>query len=275
MSLVSIILPTYKDAPFLARAITSVCSQRYADWELVIVDDGLSESAKRLIADIKAKDTRIIVIENERNLGVQRSLNRGIAAARGEFVARIDDDDEWIDPRKLDKQIAFFKENPEYVLVGTNAVICDEKGKELGTYSLPETDKAIRRKILSKNCFLHPTIMARKNAIEKAGGYSEREEAKHIEDYDLWLRLGTLGKFANLHEMLVRLMVHENSMTAQNRIVQARRMRNMICQFRREYPCFLFGYTLLTIRYLGFLFISIIPIPKKMLYGIQNIYKKI
>lgn len=273
--LVSIILPTYKNAPALGRAIESVLAQHFTNWELIIVDDGLEQPAKSIATLYTAEDSRIKVFANERNSGVQRALNCGLAIARGEFIARIDDDDVWIDQTKLESQISFLNEHSDHVLVGTSAVVCDEEGKKLGAYSLPETDDAIRSRMLLKNCFLHPTIMARRTAIASAGNYDEREETKHIEDYALWLALGVFGKFANLPGCMVQLTVHPNSMTARNRIAQAKRMRDIICQYKNIYPNFFFGYMLLSMRYMGFLFISAAPIPKKLLYLIQNLYKKI
>ncbi len=275
MPRISIILPSYKDAPLLAKAMASVSAQDLSDWELIIVDDGLTATARKNLHALAEKDPRIVVIENEKNLGIQKSLNRGLGQARGEFIARLDDDDVWIDTNKLSKQVSFLEQHPEHVLVGTNAAIVDEAGKTLGTYAMPKSDEAIRERILSKNCFLHPTIMARKSAVEKAGAYDETEETKHIEDYALWLKLGRIGKFANLPDSTTELTIHSQSMTAQNRITQVRRMKNIIWRYRNKYPCFVFGYVMLTLRSCVLRIFAIIPFPKVLLYRLQALYKKI
>lgn len=271
---VSIILPSYKDAPFLTDAIASVQAQTVSDWELLVVDDGLTDGASEKLALIAAADARIRVIKNEQNLGIQRSLNRALVEAQGEYIARIDDDDYWVDPKKLAKQLSFLQAHPNCLLLGTNAMIADENSMLLGTYILPETDAAIRKRILSKNCFLHPTIMFRAAAVKKVGGYPETDETKHIEDYALWLSLGKLGMFANLPDITTRLMVHSASLTAKNRIEQVRHMRLLIARYKNIYQGYIRARIILTIRLIGFSALSVIPIPRRLLYVIQNIYKR-
>ncbi|MFZ4499971.1 MAG: glycosyltransferase [Minisyncoccia bacterium] len=272
--LISIILPTYKHPPFLGRAINSVQAQSYKNWELLIIDDGLDPEAVAVIEEFKENDIRIHSYKNEKNTGIQKSLNRGINEAMGEYIARIDDDDIWIDTQKLKKQVVFLEEHKEYVLVGTNGSIVNERGDVYGTYQLSQSDVQIRRSILSKNCFLHPSVMMRKSTINDAGGYDESSSMKHIEDYALWLKLGMLGKFANLQDNTVILMVHEDSLTFNNRISQAYKMRILIGKYKYVYSGYIVAYILLTMRIIGFTFLKIIPIPNRLLYVIQKIYKE-
>jgi glycosyltransferase involved in cell wall biosynthesis len=273
--LVSIILPTYKTPVFLGKAIKSVQAQTYTNWELVLIDDGLSIDTQKLVETFTKEDDRICYIKNEQNLGIQKSLNAGIRHAKGELIARIDDDDVWTDSTKLEKQVLFFHNNPEYVLVGTNARIVDEKGELLGVYSQPSKDNHIRSRILFKNCFLHPTVMFRKEVVISVGGYDENINSKHIEDYALWLKLGEKGKVANISEVMTDLTVHTNSLTSQNRLVQAKNMYHMINSYKHTYPNFLLGKIVLMLRILGFSILSIIPLPKSVLYTIQRLYKKV
>lgn len=268
-------MPTYKDAPFLDRAIASVCAQTLLDWELLIVDDGLTEAARNHLAETVASDSRIRIIKNGQNLGIQRSLNRALAEACGEYIARIDDDDQWTDANKLSRQIAFFKAHPDHVLVGTNAGIADASGAKLGTYTMPETDIAIRERVLMKNCFLHPTVMFRKSAVIKSGMYPEDADTKHIEDYALWLSLGQIGKMANLPEVSALLTVHTDSLTARNRLAQAERMRTLAARYKAAYPGFFRGYAVLSIRILFFRFLALVPIPKRVIYLFQKLYKSL
>ncbi len=274
MPIVSILLPTYKNASRLTLAIESVISQTYQDWELIIIDDGLTQGIKEQLKDYSIRDTRIIVLVNDQNVGIQKSLNRGLRQARGKYIARIDDDDIWIDTTKIAQQVEFFEHHSEYVLVGTHATICDENGILLGQYTMPQDDASIRRRMLIKNCFLHPTIMAKKIAIDQVGGYDERVESKHIEDYALWLQLGQIGKFANLPLFAVQLTIHADSLTFKNRFVQAKRMLQLIPRYQSLYPNFYPGYLILIIRGIGFGFLKIFPIPKRVLYFIQKIYKQ-
>jgi glycosyltransferase involved in cell wall biosynthesis len=173
--MISIIVPTYKDAPYLARAIESVRAQSRADWELIIVDDGLTPAARAVVAHYTQSDLRIICIQNDHNLGIQKSLNRALKIAQGEYIARIDDDDEWTDKDKLAKQIMYLEQHPDCVLVGTNAVIVDEQGNAIGTYRLTETNTAIRSRILSKIVFFTQPYLLAKMPSKKLEGILKQQ----------------------------------------------------------------------------------------------------
>ena len=271
---VSILLPTYKDAQAIARAIKSFIAQTYTSWELLIIDDGLTDAARQAIVDISGTDTRITLLPYEGNGGIQKALNKGLRIARGMYIARIDDDDEWTDNDKLQKQVNHFEQHVDCVLVGTNAMLRDENGKKLASYTLPQTDYEIRERLLFKNCFLHPTIMFRKNIVDQLGGYDESEAVKHVEDYALWLAMGSKGTVANLAEVTTELTIHSKSLTFQNRIIQAKRVRALIAQYRTRYPHFVMARFVLGLRIAGFTVLQYIPIPQKILYWIQKTYKE-
>lgn len=272
--LVSVILPTYNGASGIECAIKSVINQSFSSFEIIVIDDGSSDNTAGLIFILQKQDARIVYIKNETNLGIQKTLNKGLREAKGDYIARIDDDDEWIDKDKLQKQYEFLNERKDYVLVGTSAIICNENNQEIGRYKLKEDDKSIRERILSKNCFIHPSILARKEAIEKVGGYNEGDMFRHIEDYELWLKLGCVGKIANLNTLSVQLTIHSNSITFKNRLVQAKRILVASRLYRKKYPNFLIGQSILIIRIIGFIFIKFIPFPNQIIYKIQKLYKE-
>jgi glycosyltransferase involved in cell wall biosynthesis len=273
--LVSIILPSYNGAHRIARAIESVLSQEYTEWELLVISDGSSDETKEIVTPYAEKDTRIVYIENEHNLGIQKTLNKGLALATGKYIARIDDDDQWTDTNKLGAQVAFFESNSDYVLIGTDATVVDEHAVTLSMNTMPKTDMAIRSKILSKNCFLHSTIMVKKSALERVGEYSENIKQLHAEDYDLWLRVGLVGKMANLPIKSAALIAHSNSLTSRNRVRQARNILRASVAHRKEYPNFLWGYAISLTRLVFFWILSVIPIPTSLWYGIQRIYRSV
>ncbi len=275
MPIVSIILPSYKKAQYISHAIESILGQSFSDWELIVIDDGLAFDTRQLIAGYAQKDKRIIVISNPKNLGIQKSLNKGLAMAKGKYIARIDDDDQWIDGDKLKKQVAFLDADEDYVLVGTNAVICDENLIDLQTYSMPGSDLEIRNRILFKNCFLHSSVMIRKSVLDKIGGYVESKKVRNVEDYDLWLRLGRSGKVANLDIKSTRIIVCGNTITSKNRLIQAGRDMILTFRYRKLYPYFLFALLIGLLRYLFFCAYAVFPIPNKVLYKLQSMYKAI
>ncbi len=268
---ISIILPTYNGARTISRSIASVLSQTYADWELIIVSDGSADNTAALVDAFSQKDQRILFTMNEKNLGIQKTLNKGIAISKGKYIARIDDDDAWTDPSKLSAQAAFLESNPDYVLVGTDAFVVNEQGDRLSVNIMPKTDDEIRSKLLSKNCFLHSTIFARKSAIEKAGGY----RTFRSEDYDLWLRLGLLGKMANLEMKSTTLIAHGDSLNSKNRVVQAQYALRIMFTYRKHYPHFWSGFFMSIARLTFVSLLKIVPIPTSLWYRIQRFYRSI
>jgi glycosyltransferase EpsE len=273
--LVSIILPTHNGEHYIAQAIKSVLKQSYDHWELLIINDGSTDQTKDIIERYVKQDSRIIYIENEHNLGIQKTLNRGIALAKGTYLARLDDDDQWIKDNKLEQQVSFLENNQEYVLVGTDALVVDASGVTRSVNTMPKTDAHIRANMLSKNCFLHATIMARKDAVEKAGGYSEHGTTLHAEDYDLWLRVGKIGKMTNLNMISTKLTAREGSLTSAHRVMQARHVFSCMVRHHKGYPRVIKGYITSLARIVFFFVFSIIPLPKKILYAVQRMYRSI
>ncbi|MFC2059680.1 glycosyltransferase family 2 protein [Chloroflexota bacterium] len=193
---VSVIIPTYNRAHLIGRAIQSVLNQTYQDFEIVIIDDGSTDNTEEVVKGFSYDRLRHIQLSEKPGQCVAR--NTGLKAAKGEYIAVLDDDDSWLDEEKLKKQIEFLDAHPDYVLVGTNSVVVDGNGSELARGSLPEKDDEIRGKLLEQNCFVHSSVMYRKSAVMIFGGYSPVKGTPNCNDYELWLQLGTVGKFANL-----------------------------------------------------------------------------
>lgn len=272
---VSIILPTYNGARTIDRAIASILAQNYRSWELIILSDGSTDDTKAVVEKKVGSDERIIFIENEQNMGIQKTLNKGLGLARGEYVARIDDDDEWIDHSKLAAQVAFLESHPDHVLVGTDAFVVDENGISLSTNVMPRSDAVIRSKMLSKNCFLHSTILVRKDIVKKVGGYSQKKRDLHAEDYNLWLRVGLEGRMANFEMKSTALTAHGNSLTSRNRTQQARNVLRNAYTYRYAYPSFFKGYFISVARLTFFYLMSMLPIPQSLWYRIQRAYRTV
>ena len=270
---VSIILPTYDGSRFIERAIKSVLEQSYLDFELFIIDDGSTDNVAEVISRFSERDPRILYLKNDKNLGIQKSLNRGLREAKGEYIARIDDDDEWIEKDKLKAQVDFLDNHHDYVLVGTGAVVINEKGKELFRIFKPETDFKIRSNLLLENCFMHPTVMFRKDAIMKIGGYDEEKEAKDLEDYVLWLKLGTVGKLANLQIIGIKKMRRTSSVTSKIKIRRFKHRNQFIKKYRKYYPNYWQSllrnyFRLIIYGYLDFSYFSVFKNRLKNILGV-------
>jgi glycosyltransferase involved in cell wall biosynthesis len=194
---VSVVMAVRNGAPWVAEAVSSVLEQTLTDLELVVVDDGSTDGTPALLASVP--DPRLRVLRHE-PAGLTRSLNRGLAEARAPLVARLDADDV-ARPDRLMRQAAWLASRPEVGVLGTAALEVDEAGRAVRTVVPPEHDAAIRRELIRANPFVHSSVMFRRAVVERVGGYDERLPV--AQDYDLWLRLAPLTRFANLADVLV------------------------------------------------------------------------
>ncbi len=190
---VTVILSTHNRAATLGRAITSVLDQQLDGLELVVIDDASTDGTPSLLAAWR-DDPRVRVLRNDTNLGLPASLNRGIGEASGEWLARIDDDDHWTDPAKLERQLAWVERHTDAVLLGTAYV--DEWGR---TITNPTDDAGIRDQMLMRCPFCHSSVLMHAAAVAEVGAYDA--SLPYAEDWDLWLRLGRRGRMGNLEDV--------------------------------------------------------------------------
>jgi hypothetical protein len=201
---ISVLLPCYNSAETLRASIASVIAQSFADFELLILDDGSEESVE--IID----DPRIIYLRSEKNLGLSAQLNIGIERARGEFIARLDADD-IAQPYRLQKQIDAMGNNPEVGICGSWAQLFDENGaREIWHYSsLPDECHAT---LFLRSSFLHPGVMIRTSVlVENHIRYDET--LKVAQDYELWYRLLKVTTGINLEECLTHYRISSSQLT--------------------------------------------------------------
>lgn len=231
---VSIVIPTYNGEKFLEYALNSALNQTYANVEVVVINDGSKDGTEGIILKYKEKDARIVYVKNKNNLGFVKSLNRGIKEARGRYIARLDDDDIWADLQKIAKQVEFLEKHPGYALVGGGLIKINSNRKEMVRYVFPEKDDDIRKAILVDNLFAHSAVMFRKDAFLKVGGYDE--QFGFFADRELWLKLGTVGKFYNFPEYFIYYLDKEDNASHYNsRNDQIRRKLKMNIKLRQNY----------------------------------------
>jgi len=270
---VSIILPTFNGHNPINRSVQSVFSQSYGGWELIIVDDYSNPSIGRVIEKKYLDDPRLHIHRNNENMGIQRSLNKGISLAKGEYIARIDDDDWWHDREKLSKQIRFLDNNSEYGMIGTGTVVVDERGIEIFRYLSKESDEEIREIILRKNPFTHSSVLFRRSLINELSGYSEALEARYVEDYDLWLRMGARAKLANLPNHSVSFTLKEKgSLSSDNKVIQLKNSLGLIRQYKKDYRGSAKALFYVYLKFLGYRLYRILP--KFLRDKIFSIYKR-
>lgn len=206
---ISVILPVYNGQDYLEAAVASVLSQSFGDFELLIINDGSSDNSASIVE--KMGDPRIRFFQ-QTNRGLAATLNRAISLARGEYIARQDQDDVYL-PARLQKQVEFLDTHPDVGMVGTSAEIF--AGNERTTRFLrhPTDNASIKLELLFSNCFVHSSIMIRRAVFNDVGGYSEDKTRQPPEDYELWSRVMKKYKLANLPEALTAYREVQGSMS--------------------------------------------------------------
>ncbi len=194
---VSVLMGVRDGAAWLSRAIASVLGQTLTDLELVVVDDGSTDGTAALLSAVR--DPRLVA-ERQDRAGLTVALNRALGRARAPLIARLDADDVAL-PTRLERQRAFLQGHPEVGLLGTAARVVDGSGRDREIIQPPEDDRAIRRALIRRNPFVHSSVMARRALVSWVGGYDVSFPV--AQDYDLWLRLSSLTRMANLAEPLV------------------------------------------------------------------------
>lgn len=251
---VSIIMPVYNGEKYVNKSIKSVLDQNFKDFELIVINDGSTDSTLEKIKLFL--DVRIKVINNNTNLGIQKSLNIGLKKAKGDYIARIDADDIWINKNKLKKQIDFMENNTDYILCGTGAICVDSKGEEIFRYFKPKSDKDIRNTILSRNCFIHSSVLFRKEIGINLGGYSEDIKYKHIEDYELWLRMGLIGKMYNFSDHDIMYTIHKDSISSKNKVEQLKKSIRVSKVYKNKYPRKIINFIRNTVKLIYYSFFN-------------------
>ena len=197
--LISVIMGIYNCADTLDAAVNCITTQTYDNWELIMCDDGSGDDTYQKALDIAKDDPRITVLKNEHNITLAPTLNKCLAVAKGEFIARMDGDDV-CDPSRFEKELEILQNNLEYAIVSCYMNLADANGV-FRTVKYPEHPEM--KDFVERSMFCHAAVMVRTDAIRSVGGYSESPKRKRVEDYDLWIRMYAAGfKGYNIQEAL-------------------------------------------------------------------------
>lgn len=205
---ISVLLAVHNGAATLLASVRSVLTQTFRDFELLVIDDGSTDETPALLRSVA--DQRLRVLHNERNLGLTRSLNRGLREARGAWIARQDADD-LSAPDRFARQWEHVQKHPRTALLGSCGWRIDTSGRPTGSNDLPLTPLAIGWASATDNPFLHTSVLFSREAALAEGGYDETFSI--CQDFALWSRLAQRHPVANLPERLVAMREHPASMT--------------------------------------------------------------
>lgn len=228
--LVSVIIPTYNRARMITRTIDSVLHQTYSQLEVIVVDDCSPDNTGEVVKSYE--DPRVRYIRQETNQGAPAARNRGLALAKGEFIALLDDDDDWLPP-KLEIQVAQFRSNPPEVgllYCGCNVVL--REGKTVVERREPRYRGAVFREMLSYNFVPSVTPLLRREVFRRCGGYDESFPSN--QDWEMWVRVAREFEFEFVPDVLANYYIHESqiSTSLEKRV---RGLEKILQKFRLEY----------------------------------------
>ena len=207
---ITVLMSVYNGERFLKESISSVLNQSFTEFEFIIINDGSTDNSINIIREFSFMDKRIHIIDKQ-NTGLTSSLNKGIEVAKGEWIARIDDDD-ICDLKRLEIQYSYAISKKSVVLIGSDYITIDDKGSQLKIYKYPSNHNKLKRLLVKeRKIFPHSSFFIKTKSIKKINGYNER--LKRSQDYDLCLRLSELGQIANIKNPLVQIRRHKDQVS--------------------------------------------------------------
>jgi len=189
MAKVSIIMGIYNCAQYLQEALDSLYNQSFQDFEIILCEDGSLDNTFTIAAENAKAHSEITLLRNEKNLGLNATLNKCLSVAQGEYIARMDGDDISMSDR-LEKEVDFLDSHPQYAIVSTPMEYFDEDG----VFRVGSVRGEIQKTDFIKGTpICHAPCMIRRDALLKAGGYSVGDRYLRVEDYNLWFKMYALG----------------------------------------------------------------------------------
>ncbi|HEX3746346.1 MAG TPA: glycosyltransferase [Bryobacteraceae bacterium] len=205
----SVVMLTYNRPQFIGKAIESIQAQQFREWELLVVHDGPNQEIPAIMEEWVKRDPRIRYFHRETPGNIADATNFGLTHARAEYIAILDDDDDWASDDKLSKQVTFLDEHRDYCCCGGGVIVIDATGREQMRYLKPEQDEQIKRQALMANPLAHSTTLYRRASAIQVGGYDV--SLAGFQDWDLWLKLGKIGKLYNFPEYFLHYRVWHGS----------------------------------------------------------------
>lgn len=206
--LISIIMPAHNTQEYISSAIESILRQTFKKFELIIINDFSTDNTLEIVKTFLKKDSRVKIISNNIKLNIAGSLNKGIATAQSNIIARMDSDDMSV-PSRLELQYKLINSSNDIAAVGSDIIIIDSAGNEIGLRKYPDLSAELKNCLFKYSPFAHPVVMFRKDVFEEVGGYNPKYSP--TEDLDLWFRMGKNYQFRSIKEPLLKYRVYVKS----------------------------------------------------------------
>lgn len=210
--LVSIITLSRNNGQFIREALESALNQTYANWELIVIENGSTDESPAIVEDLAAREPRIRMLRLPQTVNIPVARNLGLARARGDYVATLDSDDVWL-PARLSRQVEYLDrgDNASVGVCGANCLVIDAGSDVIGRKDFPSTHEECMRALWRRNPFCHSATLVRRLCFDRCGGYDESFEV--AQDLDLWFRIGSRFRLGNLNEYLVKYRIWGASVT--------------------------------------------------------------
>ena len=223
---VTVLMSVYNGEKYLREAVDSILAQTFKDFEFIIINDGSTDKTAEILKSYK--DARIKIVNNDKNIGLTKSLNKGLKMARGKYIARQDADDISF-PKRLETQVRYLEEHKSIIAVGTCINRIDDYGETIGSFIFPISPIDIRLNLLfGRWVFAHGSIMFCNSTINPI---RYDENVLYAQDYDLWLKLSRKFSMANIKELLYNLRIYDSRIAAKQRSIQ---QKNVITSLQNE-----------------------------------------
>ena len=220
-------MSVYNGHKYLGETIDSILNQTHADFEFILIDDGSNDGALEIMKTKQAEDQRITVLQNEKNIGLAASLNRGIGIAKGKYIARMDADDICL-PNRFQKQVNYLETHLEIWILGCGIYHIDDNGNTIKEVVYSDDPQKLRWNMIFGNegVVAHPCVMMVPDKIKKYGAYKITQASQDLELFSRFFNFMPLP-ITNLQEPLVKCRWHENSFSVKHAQLQ-RKVSNEI-----------------------------------------------
>lgn len=258
---ISVIMSVYNGANCVQKAVRSIQNQTFQDWEFIICDDASTDDTYKTLLEISEQDSRVVVLHNNDNKRLAYSLNKAFQVSKGKYIARMDDDDESL-PERFEMQLKYLNEHEDIDFVGCRTIGYD------GTNDISSSkhkEFPCKEDFFWSTPFAHPTIMFRREALERVGGYRIAKETVRSQDFDLFARMYAAGlKGANIQKPLFKYYINLDAMQKKHKYRY--KVNEAIIRYK--------AYKALKLYPKGYIYV-IKPlvvglIPKRMLYKLKK-----
>ncbi len=236
---ISIIIPAYNSEKFIKRTIQSVLNQTYKNFELIIVDDGSTDNTKEIVREFQKKDPKIKYIWEKNSGAPARPKNRGIKRSKGEYIAFLDHDDEWM-PEKLEKQLNLFEKEKNLKLgfISSNGLVFNEKENKTYEHKITKRGEVFQDLLANNFILSSSSVLAKKEVFKNVGFFDEN--LKFSDDWEMWIKIAQKYEFDFFDEALFKYYWHGenvmNKLKGEEKLKEHKYILEKYKDFYQKYP---------------------------------------